>query len=232
MSYFHRILVCLAVAAGTAALSAGELVWRLGDTAGTTLAPAAGRTGLRFSAPPVLEKNAAHPELSGVRFSPELPGEAAADSSPETDLTDDFALEVTCRPDAVDHYRTILWKGDRSVKPERIAYYLSIHDGKLEFKFKDAAGEWCVFSTSEAVIAPGLWHRIAVQVKNGRPAFSVDGRLLPSGDGYAGRAPLKRLESNRDKLYIGRGRAGAMPAYGFCGVIGSVRLTAPAARHP
>lgn len=230
MSYFHRILVCLAVAAGTAALSAGELVWRLGDTAGTTLAPAAGRTGLRFSAPPVLEKNAAHPELSGVRFSPELPGEAAADSSPETDLTDDFALEVTCRPDAVDHYRTILWKGDRSVKPERIAYYLSIHDGKLEFKFKDAAGEWCVFSTSEAVIAPGLWHRIAVQVKNGRPAFSVDGRLLPSGDGYAGRAPLKRLESNRDKLYIGRGRAGAMPAYGFCGVIGSVRLTAPAAK--
>lgn len=194
------------------------------------LAPAAGRTILRFSAPPVLETNAVHPELSGVRFSPELPVEAAADSSPETDLTDDFALEVTCRPDAVDHYRTILWKGDRSVKPERIAYYLSIHDGKLEFKFKDAAGEWCVFSTPEAVIAPGLWHRIAVQVKNGRPAFSVDGRLLPSGDGYAGRAPLKRLESNRDKLYIGRGRAGAMPAYGFCGVIGSVRLTAPAAK--
>lgn len=82
MSYFHRILVCLAVAAGTAALSAGELVWRLGDTAGTTLAPGGGQDGLRFSAPPVLEKNVAHPELSGVRFSPELPGEAAADSSP------------------------------------------------------------------------------------------------------------------------------------------------------
>ncbi len=230
MQRAHYIRLGLAViAAWSLTAAAGELVWRLGDTAGEVLNPATGKTQLRFQSSPVLEKNPARPELAGVRFAPGVPADLRAESTAETDLTDDFGLEVFCRPDVVSHYRTILWKGDRSVKPERIAYFLSIHEGKLEFKFKDAVGEWVVFSTSEAVIQPGLWQRIAVQFHGGRPRFSVNGKEVPAGDGYAGRAPMAKLESNRDDLYIGSGRAGAVPAYGFVGVIGSVKLATPAA---
>lgn len=174
-----------------------------------------------------IEREPGSPTLFGAEF---RPGSAlcTVPSSPEFNYSDNFAVAVVFRADEIDFYRTILWKGDRTRNPQQIQFYLSIFNGRLEFKFKDAKGTWFNFLTSEPVIQRGVWYRVVVRFVDGRARTWINGREYKVADAYQGVEPMKELVKNDGPLYIGSGHTGWGLGYLFDGVIREVEFASPA----
>jgi hypothetical protein len=135
----------------------------------------------------------------------------------ELDLVNNFTLNCIFKADKIDHYRTIAWKGNRKASPEQINFYLNIKNGKLEFKFKDAAGKWEVISSANAVINSGNWYAVTVTMdKDGEVRGYVNGTMC-----FNRKIKTGKLTVNTAPLYIGGGHGGA---YMFEGVIDSFSI--------
>ena len=176
-----------------------------------------------------IEQDKKFPEFFGAKFSSDSPIYRIP-SSKQFNYIDDFAVEAVFRSDEINDYRTILWKGDRSQNPQRVQFFVSTINGKLEFKFKDGKGEWYNFITSKPVIFPGLWYRVIVKFKGGYAKIWVNGRECAVGNAYWKATPLQALVKNNDPLYIGSGNYGNRIGMFFCGIIREIRIASPASK--
>jgi glycosyl hydrolase family 123/concanavalin A-like lectin/glucanase superfamily protein len=137
----------------------------------------------------------------------------------DLDLIDDFTIKCTFKADKLSTYRTLFWKGNRSVKPQRINYYLSLHNGKVEFKFKDTTGKWFVFATKKPVVEIDKWYQVIVTFDKGKVTIYLDCKNV-----FSGIYKTAKLCPNKYPLYIGAGQTydGAGIGYPFNGLIDSV----------
>ncbi len=143
-------------------------------------------------------------------------------SAPALSLRDDFTISCAIYPLSVDGFRTILWKGDRTVTPEVINYYFDLRDGKVELKAKDAEGRWKVHGTGP-VVKPGAWHFIVVSYSGGTVRIWVNGEECPVRTGESGKLD-NGLLPNDGPLLIGAGANSQGIAYAFLGLIDEVRI--------
>jgi len=135
-------------------------------------------------------------------------------------LTDNFTIKCVFNPDKVDSYRTLIWKGDRTAKPQRINYYINIRDGKLEFKFKDTSGKWTSLC-SKPLIEVEKWYNLTISFAKGRIIGYLNGKVVIN----AFYRPAK-LVPNKDAVYIGAGQAhnGGGTYYSFDGLIDELSI--------
>ncbi len=139
-------------------------------------------------------------------------------------LRNHFTVEVVLKPDRIDGFRTILWKGDRTATPELINYTIDLRDGRPELKAKDAEGRWLVFSTPTA-LAAARWHHLVITYREGTAEIFVNGEACPisvSEDGTR----LRELLVNDAAAVIGDGADRSGTAYSFCGLIDELRIFA------
>ncbi len=204
-------------------LQAAGVEWEFSALREGKIVPAKGTTELTVSPAAAIGGNPKFPELSGLRFPADDVVVCRAASTPEINLTDRFQLEAVFRADAVQGYRTICWKGDRTGVPQRIQYYLSIFNGRLEFKFMDQKGEWRVGHTAGAEIDPEEWVYAAVLFDGGKLRIFINGAeaavVQPT-------PALPELVASDDPLYVGVGAAASEFAwFNFEGVIRALRFT-------
>lgn len=145
-----------------------------------------------------------------------------APSSPVLGLRDDFTISCAIYPLSVDGFRTILWKGDRTLVPEAVNYYVDLRDGKVELKAKDAEGRWVVHSTAP-VVKPNVWHSIVVTYAGGTVRIWVNGEECTVHTGENGELD-EGLLPNDGPLMIGAGANSQGIAYGFLGLIDEVLI--------
>jgi len=136
-------------------------------------------------------------------------------------LVNDFTIRCIFNPKQISSYRTIIWKGNRNVDPQQINYYLSLRDGKPEFKFKNAGGEWIVATSDKALVKPEQWYLLTVtmdaqgEIKgylNGTPCFKM--KYVPA-----------KLTLNCGPVFIGGGQStDGSPNYSFDGLIEEVTI--------
>ena len=134
-------------------------------------------------------------------------------------------------------YRTILYKGNRRGEGnQKIHFFLSLFDGRPEFKFQDAEGRWHgILRNADHFLVPGRaaaplselravpprrWSHVAATFRRGEVAIFLDGRTVLSA-----KVPLERLLPNRHPLRIGEGQSPeGHAAYAFSGLIDDVRI--------
>ncbi len=128
-----------------------------------------------------------------------------------------FAAKANRRKDA-----TLLFKGDRSCKPERIQYILDVRSGVPEFKYKNAKGEWrgFLYQAGGDVCEPGpggqvipsdkvvkfdtkaTWLHLAAVFDHGSFTLYMNGRPVMVSKGRHESPPV-----HGDPLYVGHGQA-------------------------
>lgn len=215
-----KITLLLLMLTGMAAVVSGDEHW-LFNPASVRNFPTLGNVEI--------EQDKNFPEFFGAKFSPDTPI-CRIPSSDNFNYIDDFAVETVFRPDEIEDYHTILWKGDRSGNPQRVQFFVSIINGKLEFKFKGVKGEWYNFITQNPVIFPGLWYHVVAKFKDGYAKIRVNGRECTVSNAYWNATPLQTLVKNNDPIYIGSGNYGNKVGMYFCGVIREIRIVSPASK--
>jgi hypothetical protein len=151
-------------------------------------------------------------------------------------MTKDLTVSMWYAVKGVDeNYQTLLFKGDRSAKPERIQYSISLNYGYPEFKWKDAKGDWqgLMRSSAEAKTgaikdawrsAPGEWAHLAVTYSAGSVVIYVNGvknAALAVKD--------KELVGASDELFLGvMAWSGGDRNYWMDGVVADLRIHASA----
>jgi len=145
------------------------------------------------------------------------------DSTAALSLTDNFTVEYVIKPEAVDGYRTIFWKGDRSVTPEQINYYFDIRSGKPEMKFKDAEGRWIVYSSLEALMTPDNWYHVIFTYQSGNVELYVNGEKIRTNRSENGQG--QKLLPNKGHVFIGVGASAPNPLnYFYDGLIDDIKI--------
>ncbi|HBE03865.1 MAG TPA: hypothetical protein DC049_15530 [Spirochaetia bacterium] len=131
-------------------------------------------------------------------------------------MTTEITITVWIALKTVDeNYQTVLFKGDRSKKPEVIQYALSINYGYPEFKWKDETGAWKGFMKSSvntktgmvknAVrLAVGKWQHLAITYANGDIRVFINGQLTEKGD-----LPEQSLVASETDIFPGAMFSGA-----------------------
>lgn len=141
---------------------------------------------------------------------------------PAVSLGSAFAIAYVIKPFRTDGFRTILWKGDRTVTPEAINYYVDLRDGRPELKTKDADGRWTVYSAATA-LEPDQWHHVVITYRAGTVGILINGEpdaVRVSEDGARGEA---LLENGYDAC-VGDGASPHGSAYSFDGLIDDIRI--------
>lgn len=140
-------------------------------------------------------------------------------------------------PAAPSSYQSILYKGLRAgPEVQQIHFFLSLFDGRPEFKFKDAEGAWRgIMRNADNFLVPGStavplaevpalrprrWNHVAATFDRGAVALYLDGRPM-----LAGAEPVAELVPNEHPLLLGEGQhpEGAR-TYLYDGLIDSVRI--------
>ena len=137
-------------------------------------------------------------------------------------LDDDFTVEYVIKPYRVDGFRTILWKGDRTVAPEAINYDFDLRDGRPELKAKDTLGRWLVYSTPVALEA-NEWHHVVFTFCGGKVEIYVNGSACRVNVSENGTRLPSLIENNHDAV-AGDGANPLGSAYSFCGLIDDLRI--------
>lgn len=139
-------------------------------------------------------------------------------------LHDDFTLECVIKPFRTDGFRTIFWKGDRTVTPEVIGYYFDLRDGRPELKTKDAAGKWLVYSAADVVEAH-QWQHLVFTYAAGKVEISINGVSCKVSRSEDGEQAQSLLENPYDAT-LGDGASAQGSAYSFDGLIDDLRIHA------
>ena len=142
--------------------------------------------------------------------------------SDRVSLRDDFTIEYVIKPFRTDGFRTIMWKGDRTVKPEVINYYLDLRDGRPELKTKDAQGRWIVFATPTA-LPENEWHHLVITCRDGGVEIFANGVSRQVNVSENGTRSGALLENAADAV-LGDGANASGTAYSFCGLIDDLRI--------
>ncbi|MCF6311627.1 MAG: DUF4091 domain-containing protein [Verrucomicrobiales bacterium] len=88
------------------------------------------------------------------------------ENSATISLTNNFTISCVFKPSRINTYRTLLWKGNRAVSPQQINYWLSLNDGKPEFKFKDQMGKWFIATSPKPLSLADQWCYLVVTMDN------------------------------------------------------------------
>jgi len=144
-------------------------------------------------------------------------------NSDAVSLKNNFTINCVFKANKINSYRTLLWKGNRSFKPQKINYYIDIKDGKPEFKFKERDGKWISAGSLKPLVESGKWYYYTVTMDteglitgylNGKQCFK---KLYKPG----------YLVTNNQPLYIGAGESyyGGGIGYPFSGLIDQVSIS-------
>jgi Concanavalin A-like lectin/glucanases superfamily len=214
-----KILILGTLLCAIIAVNGGETIasWKLGELQKSTVTGAKGHKAVlkgKFDKSKLIQEEA-------MRFNN---GKYQLVVQPDKalDLINNFTITCKFKAAKVNYFRTLLWKGNRKVSPQQINYYVSIHDGKMEFKFKDTKGSWKVFHTTNPVIKPGNWYTTVMAVKDGAVTTYVNGKKQQLN---RQKIIVKKLVKNDAPLYIGAGSNGNSIAYSFDGLIKSIKIT-------
>lgn len=163
-------------------------------------------------------------------------------SSPATDLivhdneNFNFKNELTVSAwiymNSQSSYRAIIFKGNRTVKPEKIQFYLSATDGHLQFLSKPS-GYWQGVLWNEKkkqYDIPGAkteklplqkWVQVAATFNKGRIKLYIDGKCIADT-----RIKAKELVPNKAPITIGAAQSSGTdrPNYTFDGRIDDIRI--------
>jgi len=138
---------------------------------------------------------------------------------------------------APSSYQAILYKGKRQGDAtQQIHFWLSLCEGRPEFKLKDAEGKWHgLMRNADLFLVPGRdsvplkdvprvparrWSHLAATFQRGQAALYLDGKPLFTAD-----LPLQRLVPNAHPLRIGEGEdIDGHRAYFLPGLIDDVRV--------
>jgi len=156
------------------------------------------------------------------------PGGLCVGDDAPFDVTEALTLEAWVRPDRIDGYRTVLFKGKRSSNLQAIHFDLDLFDGKIEFKYKDARGHWHGILRSGPysmpAVKPHQWSHLVATFDKGMIRLYVDGREVASR-----KVDADRLVPNDFPLLVGEAEniLGAK-AYRFSGLIDEVKVYARA----
>jgi len=184
----------------------------------------------RVEGSPVLSEGALLATPFGSVVLPDLPGLKG-----EEELTVSAWIAPAEPPTG---YRTILFKGNREGEgSQQIHFFLSLCEGRPEFKFKDSQGRWHgILRNADRFVVPGQkpvpmadvpavpprrWSHVAATFDRGRIDVFLNGRSILSG-----RGDPQRLVPNPHPLRIGRGQSvDGHEAYFFSGLIDDVRIS-------
>ena len=138
---------------------------------------------------------------------------------------------------APQSYQTLLYKGKRKGPAiQQIHFFLSLCDGRPEFKFKDETGAWKgILRNGPQFVIPGAspipladvpavkareWSHVAATFDSGRIVIYLNGSPILSGD-----CPAKRLVPNDHSLRIAEGQSETGHRAYLCpGLIDDVRI--------
>lgn len=154
------------------------------------------------------------------------------------DAVDELTLAAWVAPARPPQsYQAILFKGRRQGPDnQRIQFFLSLFDGRPEFKFTDERGAWKgILRNGEAFVNTGAkpvplaevpavqasrWNHVAATFNRGRVALFLNGQAILSGD-----AGAERLVADDAPLLIAAGQAqGGQRSYLFTGLVSNVRV--------
>ena len=182
-------------------------------------------SGLRAVAPKGVDLNRSltlGPNGSAFRFEPRKnPLKIAHD--PRIDLKDDFSLEFVFKTTVSRGFHCLFWKGDRSRTPEVVNYYCGIRDGRLEFKMKDAAGEWVLNNITGPPLKDGEWYHVILYWNQGRLKAVLNGtpcRIHTSDK----EGKFRQLVSAPTDLYFGQGASATMTSFFFYGELDDFKI--------
>ena len=134
-------------------------------------------------------------------------------------------------------YQSLLYKGQRhGNRTQRIWYYLSLFDGRPEFKLKDASGKWIgIMRNGDRFTAPGIepvplaklaavkpnvWSHVAATFDHGQVVIYLNGEPYLSAT-----IPLEQLVPNDDPLLLGEAQAEGGPrSYLFRGLLDDIKV--------
>ncbi len=216
---FHRYFAALLIA-GTLPSGASDVAWWRfeGLNRDGVVPDEIGHAHLKPQLQPVFE-----PGLYGnaVRLDQGRPN-FSTPSRESVSLTDDFTITCAIRPDRVKNYQVIVWKGDRSKNPEAINYYFGIRDGRLEFKYKDDAGEWLIHTASQP-IKVGQWYEVGMYFHHGTVEMVVNG-VLQEVKGPGDESAIPALLPNDAPMEVGEGAKPTVRAFQFNGLMDELRF--------
>jgi Glycoside hydrolase 123, catalytic domain/Concanavalin A-like lectin/glucanases superfamily/Glycoside hydrolase 123 N-terminal domain len=144
------------------------------------------------------------------------------ENSDVVSLKNNFTITCIFKPNKISSYRTLLWKGNRSLKPQQINYYIDLRDGRPEFKFKNSDGKWICTNSAKPLVEVGKWYYLTVTMDD---KGEITGYL--NGVRCFGKNYKKPLVTNNQPLYIGAGESyyGGGIGYAFSGLIDQVSIS-------
>ena len=167
---------------------------------------------------------------------------ALVSSSPITDLRvqnsdhfhceDELTVYAWMYMNSQSSYRTIIFKGDRSVKPEEVQFKLNAYDGHLQFLFKQS-GPWqgiywnpgenrySVNGVDIETLPLKQWVQVAAVFNRGDITLYIDGKRVAEA-----RVKANKLWPNKAPIQIGAAQAtgSTWPAYPFDGRLDDIRI--------
>jgi len=134
-------------------------------------------------------------------------------------------------PCVIGSYQTVLFKGNRKDKPQKIQFCLSLKDGNPEFKYMDIDGTWKGIMMAGKVyknkldIAPipiSKWSHLAATFNNGKSKLFVNGKLVGEFDELQG----DQLVINAAPMLVGVGQTFGKdkPGYSFDGLVNDIGI--------
>lgn len=138
-------------------------------------------------------------------------------------LSDDFTIRCVIFPFNVESYRTIIWKGNRKTDPEAVNFYLGIRDKKIEFKSKDAQGQWMVHSTGK-VLNENNWYDIGIYYRDGVVEMTLNGEPCLSTS-HSDEPADAALVPNDFPLIIGQGATIKVDTFHYFGLLDEIKIS-------
>ena len=221
--FSQRVALCVGLLAlsGAMTLGAAPLAHWSFDTTGETLRDAVG--GNHGQTEGEWSPDLIHPGIFGKALFFDAGRRRVRVAHSETiSLRDDFTVECVIKPFRTDGFCTIFWKGDRTVTPEAIGYYVDLRDGRPEFKTKDATGKWLVYSTADTVEA-NQWHHLVFTYAAGKVEIFINGVSRKVGTSENGKR-AQALVQNPYGATLGDGASKHGSAYSFYGLIDDIRI--------
>ncbi len=137
--------------------------------------------------------------------------------------TEALTIQAWLWPQCLGDHQGIVWKGDRSIKPERVQYKLSIRpEGRVEFGCMNARGDWVQVISTQPLTC-GRWTLVTAIFDKGAVQIFFNQERVATGnlttdDGKGGKTTLTALPANTSPVEIGRfqrsGGNGNLPFFG------------------
>lgn len=157
---------------------------------------------------------------------------------PELDATESLTLRVWVWPARFGDHQGIVWKGDRTRKPQQAQYKVSVRpEGRVEFGAMGPRGDWSQV-TSERPIPLQRWTLITASFHQGAADLFFDKTRVATGsllveNSRGEKSPLAKLPGNDRPVEIGRfPQRSGHSHYSFCGGLDELEISCQASGPP